>query len=184
MTIVRRVARPMLAAIFISGGIDALRNPASKAPAAETIAPLTEKVPALAGRDTETLVRINAAAQVGAGTLFALSRFPRISALVLAASVVPTTAAGHRFWELDPGLQRTQQKIHFLKNAGLLGGLLLAAADTEGRPGLAWRTKHTAEHAGAAVHRGRREARQAAKTARREAALAAKAAGAKVRRAA
>jgi hypothetical protein len=31
--------------------------------------------------------------------------------------------------------------MHFLKNLGLLGGLLLAAADTEGRPSIGWRAE-------------------------------------------
>jgi putative oxidoreductase len=182
MTVLRRIARPMLASIFISGGIDALRNPAPKADAAETVKPtITDKIPALADQDPESLVRINGAAQVVAGSLLALNRFPRLSALVLAASVVPTTAAGHRFWELDDDMARAQQKVHFLKNVGLLGGLLLAAADTEGRPGVLWRTKHTAEHAGAAAKRTRRQAKRAAETARREAKLAAKAASASAR---
>ena len=180
MTLLRRIARPMLASIFISGGVDALRNPGGKAAAAESITPITKNIPALADQDPENLVRINGAAQVAAGTLLALNRFPRLSALVLAASIVPTTAAGHRFWEVDDDMARSQQKVHFLKNVGLLGGLLLAAADTEGRPGVVWRTKHTAEHAGAAAQRTRKQARRAAQTARREAKLAAKAATPKI----
>jgi putative oxidoreductase len=175
MTVLRRIARPLLASIFISGGIDALRNPASKASAAEGVAPVfTEAVPALAKYDTETLVRINAGVQVAAGSMLALGRFPRLSAVALAASVVPTTAAGHRFWENDEPLQRKQQRIHFLKNASILGGLLLAAADTEGKPGLSWRARHGASHAEAAVERGRRRARRALDTAEREAKLVTK----------
>lgn len=175
--LVRRLARPMLAAIFISGGMDTLRNPGPKVPAAEDVAAkVSDAVPALSGTDTEQLIRINGGVQVAAGSLLALNRFPRLSALVLAATVVPTTAAGHRFWEIDDEAQRKQQLTHFLKNVGLLGGLLLAAVDTEGRPGVAWRTRHTAERAGRAVRRTRREAKVAAKGARREAKLAAGAA--------
>jgi len=48
----------------------------------------------------------------------------------------------------------------------MFGGLLLAAMDTEGRPGLAWRTRHSVDHAGTAVRRSRRKARLAAKAAR------------------
>jgi uncharacterized membrane protein YphA (DoxX/SURF4 family) len=62
---------------------------------------------------------------------------------VLAGTIVPTTYAGHRFWEESDPQSRSQQRIHFLKNLGLLGGLILAAVDTEGRPGLAWRAKQT-----------------------------------------
>lgn len=182
MTVLRRIARPMLASIFISGGVDALRNPGSKADAAESVTPIiTENIPALADKDPETLVQINGGAQLVAGSLLALNRLPRLSALVLAATVVPTTAAGHRFWELDDDMARTQQKVHFLKNVSLLGGLLLAAADTEGRPGVLWRTKHSAEHAGAAAKRTGRHAKRAARTARREAKLTAKAAVAAAR---
>ena len=181
MTVLRRVARPLLASIFISGGVDAVRNPGSKAIAAETVTPqLTSAIPALEGKDTEQLVRINGGVQIGAGSLLAIGRFPRLSALALAASIIPTTAAGHRFWEKDDQMQRAQQRIHFLKNLSILGGLLIAAADTEGQPGLGWRTKHTAEHAGAAVERSRRKARRAAKTAKREAKLTAAAAKAKL----
>ena len=34
MTVVRRLARPMLAAVFIQGGIDSLRHPGGRAEAA------------------------------------------------------------------------------------------------------------------------------------------------------
>ena len=160
----------MLATIFVTGGLDALRNPASKVPAAESVAPqIAEQIPVLSDYDTETLVRINGGVQLVAGTALAFGWFPRVAALALAGSVIPTTAAGHRFWEVDDQLQRKQQKIHFSKNLGLLGGLLLAAADTEGRPGVGWRTRHGAEHMGAAVRRTRREARLMAKAAKAEA---------------
>ena len=140
MTLVRRLARPLLSAVFIAGGIDSLRSPASKAAAAEDVAPsIAAHIPGIPEDDTEQLVKINAAVQVGAGTLLAMGKVPRLSAFALALSLVPTTAAGHRFWEeADPGARATQQ-IHFLKNVSLLGGLLIAAVDLEGRPGLAYR---------------------------------------------
>ncbi|HWJ97145.1 MAG TPA: DoxX family protein, partial [Acidimicrobiales bacterium] len=95
----------------------------------------------------ETYVRINGAVQVGAGLLLAAGKAPRLASTALAASLVPTTLAGHRFWEFE-GDERKAQQIHFLKNAGLLGGLILAAADTEGRPGLAWRAKNRRDDSG------------------------------------
>ena len=96
----------------------------------------------------------------------ATGRAPRISAGVLAASLVPTTAAGHRFWEADDPAQRTQQTLHFFKNVSLIGGLIIASGDTEGKPGVAWRARRAAKDA-------RREARRRAHDARREARLAA-----------
>lgn len=176
MTITRLLARPMLASMFITGGVSALRNVRG---AAERAKPVTDKLVPLAQQaapglpipqDPETLVRINAGVQVAAGLALATGRAPRLSSLALAATLLPTTVAGHPFWqESDPG-DKANQKIHFFKNLSMLGGLILAGVDTEGRPGLAWRAKHTASGLG-------REARHLQKTARREAKLARKSMG-------
>jgi putative oxidoreductase len=169
MTVVRRLARPLLASMFVVGGLDAVRNPKSKADAAEEVAPaIAARLPYLP-EDPEQLVRINGAVQVGAGVLLALGRFPRLSATALAASIIPTTAAGHRFWEHEDPSRRAQQKIHFFKNLGLLGGLMLAAVDTEGRPGLAWRAQHAGHHVADTSRRARKLARLEAKLAARSA---------------
>ncbi len=171
MTVVRRLARPLLASMFIVGGFDAVRNPKSKVGAAEDVAPaIAAHLPYLP-EDPEQLVRINGAVQLGASALLALGRFPRLSSTLLAGSVIPTTLAGHRFWEIkDDPTKRAQQRIHFFKNLGLLGGLMLAAVDTEGRPGLAWRAQHAGHHvAGGSRHArkvARLEARLAARSAR------------------
>jgi putative oxidoreductase len=147
MLVLRAIARPMLASIFIVQGWDTFRNPEKVAPRAEPVVQrIAGRMPA-APDDTEQAVRLNGAIQVAAGTMLALGRFPRLSALVLAATLVPTTAAGHRFWETDDKQERAQQRIHFLKNLSMLGGLLIAAADTAGSPSLAWRTRHAARSA-------------------------------------
>jgi putative oxidoreductase len=152
----------MMAAIFIIQGIDSLLHPDTKAPAAEKVVrPLAERVPVVPDQ-VEQAVRLNGAVQVAAGSLLAIGKFPRLSAAVLAASLVPTTAAGHRFWESDDKLERAQQKVHFLKNLSILGGLLIAAGDTAGNPSIAWRGRHAAQLA-------KREASLAAKSAAAEA---------------
>ncbi|MFV9453262.1 DoxX family membrane protein [Rhodococcus sp. NM-2] len=154
--LVRRIARPLLSAVFISGGIDALRNPAQRAQAAaplidkstETLPEsVTQKIPS----DPETLVKINAAVQIGGGILLATGKAPRLASLALAGSLVPTTVVGHDFWnETDPA-KKAAQRTQFLKNVSLLGGLLIAAVDTEGRPSLGWRGRRAARHAQEAV---------------------------------
>jgi putative oxidoreductase len=172
MTVTRLIARPMLATMFVVGGLDSLRNAKEKADAAavvtDRVVPLAEKVaPQLPiPSDPATLVRLNGAAQVAAGLLLATGKAPRLSSTVLAATLVPTTAAGHRFWEVEDPAQRAGQKVHFFKNVSMLGGLMIAAVDTEGRPGVAWRARRAARDA-------RREARHLAAAARREAKLAA-----------
>jgi uncharacterized membrane protein YphA (DoxX/SURF4 family) len=169
MTIVRLAARPLLASMFVVGGIDAVRNASKKSDAAEPVvdrlAPLIRKYVPQLPEDTTTLVRLNGAAQVAAALMLATGRMPRTSSAVLAATLVPTTAAGHRFWEQDDPAQKAGQRIHFFKNCSMLGGLLLAAVDTEGKPGVAWRVRRAAADV-------RREARVLAKSARREAKLA------------
>lgn len=160
----------MLAAVFVTSGWDTMLKPGPRVPPAEDVAQrAAAPLPALRELDTETLVRVNAAVQLGAGALLGMGRVPRSSALVLAASLVPTTLAAHRFWEFDEHTARQQQRIHFLKNVGLLGGLLTASMDTEGRPGIAWRVQHGAKHARTAVRRGRRKGRLTALAVRKKA---------------
>jgi hypothetical protein len=127
--------------------------------------------------DPETLVRANGAAMAGAGALLALGRLPRLSSLVLATTLVPTTYAGHRFWEVKDPAQRRTQRVHFLKNVSLLGGVLLASVDTEGKPGLVWRSRHAAKDARRAARHAKKDARLASRQARREARHAAHRAG-------
>jgi uncharacterized membrane protein YphA (DoxX/SURF4 family) len=141
------VARTSLGAVFIGGGIDSLRSPA---PRAEMAAPVTEfareAVEALPDSDI-TLVRLNAAVHVGAGSLLVLGKLPRLSALALAGSLIPTTLGGHRFWEASSDQEKTQQQLHFTKNLAMFGGLLFAALDRHGQPSLAWRAKRAAHQA-------------------------------------
>ncbi|MBC2934035.1 DoxX family protein [Nocardioides sp. zg-1228] len=171
MTITRLLARPMLATIFVAGGINALRNTEGHAQRAkkvvDQVVPVVEQVApgAPIPTDPATLVRINAGAQIVAAAALATGRAPRLSATVLAASLVPTTLAGHAFWNETEPQAKNAQRLQFFKNTSVLGGLLLAAVDTEGRPGLAWRARRAASDV-------RREARHVAKNARREAKLA------------
>ncbi|WP_338750912.1 DoxX family protein [Janibacter alittae] len=151
--IVRRIARPLLSSIFIFGGYNAVRYAAAHKPAAD---PVTTKLASVLGlpEDTELLVRVNGAAMVGGGALLATGKAPRLASLVLLASTVPTTAT-HQWWnESDPQKKQGEQ-VQFFKNLSLLGGLLLAAADTAGKPGVTYRAKQATSNA-------RREAKMAA----------------------
>ena len=175
MSISRRLARPLLSSIFIAGGLDAVQHPESKAKAAEAVTvPLSKAVPGLP-EDTATLVRINGAVQVGAGVLLATGKFRRLASVALIGSILPTTYAGHRFWEESDQETRRIQQMHFLKNVGLLGGLILAAVDTEGAPSLSWRAKRRARVAGQALGAGRGRAARKARAAATAASFAASA---------
>ena len=155
MSISGRMARPLLASIFISGGVDAIQSPEGKVKAAAAVTePLKARFPVLPD-DTASLIRFNGMVQVGAGALLALGKFRRLAAWALVASVIPTTYAGHRFWDEVDDDARAQQRVHFLKNLGLLGGLILAATDTEGAPSLGWRARRRAERVTTAIGAGR-----------------------------
>jgi putative oxidoreductase len=149
MTAIRLIARPMLASMFVMGGIDALTHASPKVAKAEKV---TEKVPTLVER-------------LAPGLPVPTERAPRTSSLVLAASLAPTTYAGHSFWEEKDKAARAGQRIQFFKNVSMMGGLLLAGVDTEGKPGVAWRARRAARDV-------RREARQLARQARTEARVA------------
>ncbi|MFF7892121.1 DoxX family protein [Streptomyces sp. NPDC007907] len=144
MSLLRVLGRPLLASMFLTGGVNSVRNPEQVADAAEPVVqPLTERVPALPDR-TEQVVRLSGAVQVAAGLMLATGRVPRPAALAIAATLVPTTLAGHRFWEEQDPEERAQQRIHFFKNMSMLGGLLIAADDTGSRPSVVWRGTHAA----------------------------------------
>jgi uncharacterized membrane protein YphA (DoxX/SURF4 family) len=165
----------MLAATFVVQGLDQLRHPSAKA---DKVAGFVEQLAPLGvPNDPELLIRANGAAMLGGGALLASGNLPRLAALVLAGTLVPTTYVGHQFWaETDPAA-KSAQRTQFLKNIGLLGGLLLAVVDTEGRPGLAYRVGMASDSAKRTAKRtakqAKREAHHAANTARREARLAA-----------
>jgi putative oxidoreductase len=132
----------MLASIFVVQGLHNFQNPEGVSALAEPVVnPLRGRIPAIPA-ETEHAVRINGALQAAAGTMLGLGVLPRLAALVMAGTLVPTTLAGHRFWESQDPKERALQRIHFLKNVTMMGGLLLAVADTNGNPSLSWRRRH------------------------------------------
>lgn len=173
MTLTRTIARPMLASMFVVGGINSLRNTEMMAerakPVTDRLVPMAKKAAPNAPipTDPKTLVRINAGVHILGGLALATGRAPRLSSLALAATLLPTTTAGHRFWEESDPAMKANQQTHFFKNVSMLGGLLLESVDTNGKPGVAWRAKNAASGV-------RRDAKHLRKTARREARLAAK----------
>jgi putative oxidoreductase len=119
MTWLRWLGRLCLATIFIAGGWAAARSPGYR----------TAKVAAVGLPQPELLVRANGVAMVIAGSALALGWQPRAAAAVLAGELAPTTLVGHAFWEEATPSGRAAQQVHFLKNLGLFGGLLLVLAN-------------------------------------------------------
>ena len=131
LTPLRPVARIFSGSTYGLLGVDALRAPGTRVDqAAEVLSAIRTYVPL--PKDDELVVRGNAAVQVAAGGLLALGIAPRLSALVLAGSLVPTTLAGHSYWKLEDPDARRIQRIQFHKNLAMIGGLLFAALDQPG----------------------------------------------------
>jgi len=146
----RGLARTLLAGIFVFGGASAWKRSSKLAvTSARVVDPVRKALPG--SPSAEQLVKVNVVVQVVAGTLFALGVAPRVMAIALGGSLIPTTLAGHRFWETDDETAAVQQRIQFLKNAGLIGGLIFAALDTGGRPSVFWSGRRVAEGAASVV---------------------------------
>lgn len=142
----------MLASSFIIGGINSLKNVEAMAdraePVTDRIEPVIEKASPLPIQLTsKQLVTVNGIVHVVAGSMLAMGKAPRLSSFALAATLVPTTFGGHRFWEEPDPQARANQQNHFMKNVSMTGGLILAAVDTAGKPSLAWRAKRKARKA-------------------------------------
>ncbi|MFI9509532.1 DoxX family protein [Nocardia sp. NPDC052566] len=156
MVVLRRMARPLLAAAFVVDGTDTLLHPEPRVKAADSLVRrgrqvLPDQVGGRLTADPATVVRINATTQVAGGVLLALGKAPRFAALMLAATVIPSTVTEQDFWsEPDPD-KRAAKRAAFLKDVSLLGGLMIAGADTAGKPSLGWRGRRAAEHAAAAM---------------------------------
>ncbi|AQT82761.1 DoxX subfamily protein [Mycolicibacterium litorale] len=156
--LIRKVARPMLAAVFIGQGFDALRSPKPAAeaarPALEGLQKLPEPVGSGVPSDPETFAKINAAVQIGGGLLLASGRLPRLASAVLAFTVIPANLGAHMFWAETDQQLKAQKRREFLTDMSLLGGLIIASADTAGKPSLGWRGRRAARKVSEAIASG------------------------------
>src|SRR5438445_3475921 len=118
MRLVRQLGAVLMAAMFVRSGLEVFREPGRR----------PELAAKLGLPEPELMTRLNGLGMAVAGTALALGIKPRFAALTLAALLVPTTLAGHRFWEEETEQGRRGQRTHFLKNLSMLGGLLAYAA--------------------------------------------------------
>ncbi len=115
MSFIGSTGRLLLSGIFISGGSSAFLQPGGRPKAVEKAG-----IPA-----PHQAVLLNGAAMTIGGAAIATGIFPKLASIGLIASLIPTTLVGHAFWnEKDPQAM-AMQRIQFLKNLGLIGGLLL-----------------------------------------------------------
>jgi uncharacterized membrane protein YphA (DoxX/SURF4 family) len=141
MTVLRLIARPLLAAAFLADGIDAVRHPQAHVASIERFRPALKKVTDALGLpdDPALLVRASGAVTIAASLALAKGKAPRLAAFTLAAVATPITLAKYPVWAAHGSIQRQEYLEGALRSAALLGGLLIAGADTAGKPSIGWR---------------------------------------------
>ncbi|HLH61094.1 MAG TPA: DoxX family protein [Ktedonobacteraceae bacterium] len=115
----RSLARLLLSGIFITGGADAFLHPGGR----------VNKVSEAGIPQPKQSVELNGLAMVVGGTMMGVGLAPRLGALILLGSLLPTTFVGHAFWREEGEAARKTQATQFYKNLGLLGGLLLVITE-------------------------------------------------------
>ena len=68
-----------------------------------------------------------------------------------AVSVIPANLGSHMFWDEKDPVRKSRKRRDFMMDVSLLGGLIIAAADTAGKPSLGWRGRRAAHRASEAV---------------------------------
>jgi putative oxidoreductase len=153
--VLRRIARPLLAAVSIANGVETLINSKPKIEAATPLLARAQgMLPTKQPVDPGLIVQAGAAVQVAAGLMMALGWTPRIAAAVLAVELIPSTVTQHPFWAGGYPDERRARRQHFIQNAGLLGGLLLAI--TAGKPTSVKRAKKGAKKLSRKIRKARK----------------------------
>jgi len=116
------IARILLMALFISTGWEKLTNFAGTIGYMETVKAPTPKIAAAIAVFMEFFV----------GLAIILGILVRPLALAFAVFTLGTALLGHRFWTMEGSL-RHENKVNFLKNMSIIGGLLLLAITGPGR---------------------------------------------------
>jgi uncharacterized membrane protein YphA (DoxX/SURF4 family)/gas vesicle protein len=147
--LIRRIARPLLSVAFIGQGVESLLNPKSAAeaaaPAVDGLQALPDSVARSLPDDPQTFAQVTAAVQIGGGLLLATGKLPRVASAVLAVTVLPANFGTYAFWNETEPERKAELRRGFLKDLSLVGGLMIASADTAGKPSLGWRGRRAAE---------------------------------------
>ena len=117
------VGRVLIAIIFISSGLEKFIG------LGETTAEIASKnlpVPNI-------LAVLSAAVELGGGLLVVIGWQTRLAALALAVFAAIAAYFFHDFWHYPPGPEHTNNMIHFMQNASMIGGFLILTGTGGGR---------------------------------------------------
>lgn len=147
MSLVRKLARPMLASSFIVSGVDRLRDPDSSKHLTKLVdlaASTTPQLSVLKGQE-ELVGKVLAGSQVAAGVLFALGKFPRLAATQLFLTGAINSYIEYRATEVHTEDEKVARRNAALAHGSLLGAIAISAVDTEGNPSLVWRASRLSD---------------------------------------
>ena len=118
------LGRALFGGYFLYSGINHFRNKAM-----------------LSGYSSSKGVPYPEAAVTGSGAMLLLGGLsvlagmkPKLGASLIGAFLLGVTPKMHDYWNVEDGQQRMGEQVNFLKNLGLLGATLLAAAMPEPWP--------------------------------------------------
>lgn len=148
MTIVRFVARPMLASSLIASGVARFKDCANTG---EQLRPVLDRagktVPSVkpVTSNAPMVAMVVSGTQIGAASLLAIGKLSRFAAALLVGTSVLNTIVEYRSAAGSTKEEKAQRRNQLLKNVSLVGAVMIASVDTNGRPGLAWRAEHFAQ---------------------------------------
>lgn len=117
------IGRVLLAIIFVMSGL-------------EKVMDLGATAAAIGGKDLpmpQVLAVAAAAVELGGGLLIIVGWQTRLASLALAIFCAVAAYFFHDFWHYPPGVEHTDNMIHFMKNVSMIGGLLALCAVGAGR---------------------------------------------------
>jgi putative oxidoreductase len=116
------VGRILLGSIFVLSGFQKLMG-------------YSGVVASIAGKGLpmpEVLAVLTVAIELGAALLLVVGWKARWAALLIFLFIIPVSLVFHNFWTME-GAQAAMNRIQFLKNVAIMGGMLMVAAFGPGR---------------------------------------------------
>ncbi|WP_026460704.1 hypothetical protein [Schaalia suimastitidis] len=142
MNLLRAVARPLLAAPFIVEGWDALRHPRTHVDRIHATGVDLDDLPYVGELDDSTLevaTRILGGFTLLSAVAFAVGKSPRTNAAILACAAAPIALVNAPVWTARTGEEKARHRSQLRLRGALVGAMLLASTDRQGKPSALWR---------------------------------------------
>ena len=122
-TLAPLLGRILLAVLFIPAGIHKITGFAG------TSAYMASKGLPL----TDVLLALTIIIELGGGIMLLIGLRAKEVALLIFLFLIPVTVIFHGFWAVEDAAMQSREQIAFMKNIGIMGGLLFVAAFGAGK---------------------------------------------------